>query len=87
MNKGFLNRVTYQLIKETKIDYGQERVYIFSLLTYSSSSSPTSFLSSYLFRNHCEEVYGLSEEEIEYVWNEYKNIIKDKIKNEQRISK
>jgi hypothetical protein len=32
-----------------------------------------------LFEQHCRDVYGLNEEEIEYVWNEYRDIIKDKI--------
>jgi len=34
-----------------------------------------------LFEQHCKEVYGLNEDEVNYVWNEYKNIIKDKLNN------
>jgi hypothetical protein len=37
--------------------------------------SPSSFLK------HCKEVYGLNEQEIEYVWKEYRDIINDKIGN------
>ena len=43
------------------------------------------------FTNHCRDVYGLNNDEVDYVWDEYKKIIYDKIKtkdnlNEARIS-
>jgi hypothetical protein len=34
-----------------------------------------------LFEQHCKGVYGLNEDEVNYVWNEYKTIIKDKLNN------
>ena len=37
----------------------------------------------YLHLKHCRDVYGLNDDEIEYVWKEYKQIIKDKIRNEK----
>ena len=33
------------------------------------------------FYRHCEEIYGLNYDETEYVWEEYKEIIRDKINN------
>ena len=33
------------------------------------------------FSKHCKEVYGLNKGEIEYVWDEYKKIIKEKLNN------
>jgi hypothetical protein len=33
------------------------------------------------FEQHCEGVYGLTENEIDYIWDKYKNIIKDKLNN------
>ena len=41
------------------------------------------FFSSppFSFTIHCRDVYGLNEQEIKYVWKEYKDIIKDKIEN------
>ena len=33
------------------------------------------------FSDHCRDVYGLNGEEIEYIWEEYREIIKDKIEN------
>ena len=35
----------------------------------------------FLFSDHCKNVYGLNKEETEYVWEEYKHIIIDKINN------
>mgnify|MGYP003666669600 CR=1 FL=1 len=50
--------------------------YFFPSYHYPSSlNTPSSFLK------HCEEVYGLNGQETKYVWEEYKRIIKDKIKN------
>ena len=34
-----------------------------------------------LFEQHCEGVYGLNEKEIDYIWEKYKEIIKDKLNN------
>jgi len=34
----------------------------------------------YTFEKYCKDIYGLTEEEIKYVWKQYKDIIKDKIK-------
>jgi len=84
MKNNYLDKVVEQIVRETEIDYVKEWVYTpytpFPLF-YSPISS--SFLSrSYspsLFSRHCREVYGLNEDEIDYVWNEYKKIIKDKI--------
>jgi len=50
-------------------------------------SSPSYFLYSLSihhdsFKNHCKDVYGLIGEEVEYVWGEYINRIKNKINKE-----
>jgi len=89
MDKKYLNKVLDQLVGETTIDYDKERLYTpFPISLYSKSSFLTSFSSfSYLsplfpphfFSKHCEGVYGLNDDEIKYIWNEYKKIIKDKI--------
>ena len=80
MDKRFLNKVLDQIISETRIDYDRKEIvtpfkphfliqFFFLLSTFT------------LFSRHCKNVYGLNEQEIEYVWKEYKDIIKDKIKN------
>jgi hypothetical protein len=33
---------------------------------------------------YCEDTYGLTENEIEYVWDQYTIIMKDKIRNNER---
>jgi len=80
MNKKYLDKVVDQLVSETRIE---------SNGFYTPFSSPPSspYLSSSLlllpifFSDHCRDIYGLNNEEINYVWEQYKNIIEDKIKN------
>ena len=90
MNKEFLNRIVYLIVNETIIDYDDERIYLFR-----SFISTIDFLSDlfYVFKvcdefllptfsQHCKEIYSLNEQEIDYVWNEYRNIIHDKMNKE-----
>ena len=80
MNYKFLNKVIDQIVSETRIDY--DKVYFpFSTPSFLLPSLllPSTFFSSLLFSSHCKEVYGLNNEESKYVWEEYKQIIKDKL--------
>ncbi len=85
-NKKYLDKVLGSLVRGTKIDYGTGRVYTPfsspSYLLFSSSffSSFPSFSFSLPFTKYCVNHFGLTEEEIEYVWDKYKDIIKDKIR-------
>ena len=93
MDKKFLHKVIDQLVSETTIDYEKERVYTpFSsplssyshvLFLYSRPPyfySSRQFLSSVApFPHHCRDVYGLTDEEIFYVWDQFRQILKDKI--------
>ena len=91
MDYKFLNKVLDQLVSETSVDFNltQDRwVSIFTpMVSYPIFSSqpteqPFTKLFHYpMFETHCKEVYGLNDDEIEYVWKEYKQIIKDKIDN------
>ncbi len=94
MDKKFLNKVVDQIISETRIDYDKKRIsfpfshssllnflsssrsFLFPLLFFSYTS--TSLLS---FSDHCKDIYGLNEQEIDYVWREYINGIINKIEN------
>ncbi len=89
MNKKFLNRVIKQVTSETRMDFTRGRVYtpfLFSPFSYSylffSAYLPPPSSPFPLFSEHCENVYGLNNGEMDYVWKEYKDIIKDKIENE-----
>ena len=82
----YIEHIINDLVRDTRIDNDQDRIY-FPFL-----SSPSFFLflpplppsSSLLhFSDYCKERYGLTEEEINYVWDQYKSIIKDKITNRE----
>tara|TARA_R110002126_G_scaffold218583_1_gene364293 strand:- start:455 stop:715 length:261 start_codon:yes stop_codon:yes gene_type:complete len=82
MDKRFLNKVVNQIVSETRMDYDRKVIEtpFFSLSSYSLLSRPSHQPSLFfLFTYHCRDVYGLNDNEIEYVWKEYKQIIKDKI--------
>mgnify|MGYP003631281309 CR=1 FL=1 len=70
MNNKFLNKVIEQIISETRIiDNKLHTPFpLFSLFPPLSSYTPPFIY----FSSHCKEVYGLNEQEIDYVWNEYK---------------
>tara|TARA_R110000822_G_scaffold22065_2_gene69655 strand:+ start:238 stop:507 length:270 start_codon:yes stop_codon:yes gene_type:complete len=87
MDKKFLDKVVNQLVRETTIDYDNERVnvpFYYIPLTPPSQFSYLMAASHYLnsFLKHCVEVYGLKDDdEIDYIWYGYKRIINDKIEN------
>jgi len=68
----YLDKIVDQLVDESIIDYDTKRVDF-------SDFHPSFFADR--FYEHCREVYGLTPEEIKYVWKEYKYIIVWKIKN------
>jgi len=78
----YIEYVVEDLVSKTEIDYDQEKIkYPYPLL----SSFPSSFfLPSFLtfsFRNYLKERYGAHSEEIEFIWDQYKERIKDKLNN------
>ena len=84
MGNKFLDKVLDQLVYETRIDYDMGEIQfpfsslkLFLFKPSSSHLSPEHF--QYIFSDHCEDIYGLNEEETDYVWEEYIKIIKDKI--------
>ena len=82
MDYKFLDKVLDQIVSETRIDHDKGKIYV---PYYSSSHSYLIFFDlsviSRFFRIHCKNIYGLNEQETEYVWEKYKEIIKDKINN------
>jgi hypothetical protein len=81
MNNKYLDKVVGSLVRSTKIDYEKEIIYFdlifsnFLLFDYFPSYSFPDFIY------YCKNTFGLTEDEIEYVWKEYKKIILDKINN------
>ena len=83
MDYKFLHKVLDQIVSETKIDYDGEIIYILFSNRFTPNQSHISYLNRIFrsFNNHCKDVYGLNDDEVDYVWEEYKQIIKDKLKN------
>ena len=81
MNK-YVEHIINDLVRDTRIDYDQDRIY-FPFLTYPVPLPSFSFLifPSIYFSDYCKDNYGLTEDEIKYVWDQYKTIIKEKIRN------
>jgi len=84
-NKKYLHKVIDQIVRETRIDYDEKKI---SSPSFPSLFSSLFFLSpsffsppSPSFSGHCRDVYGLNEQEIKYVWNEYREIIYNKIES------
>jgi len=90
-DKKYLDKVLGYMVRSTKINYDGKRVYVpFSplcLFVFPNPSfpllSPDHYLSTFYdeFSSYCENTFGLTKEEMEYVWKEYVDIINDKIEN------
>ena len=80
MNEKFLNKVVGQIVSETEMDYENRDVYAPFLYNYYSSLYYLSLYRAFTpFRYHCEDVYGLNEDEIKYVWERWLDIVIDEI--------
>ena len=89
--KEYLDKVVDRLVSETIIDFDEETLY----MPFFNSFHAYPFESYYVlkffitpsfhsilppsFTQHCRDVYGLIGDEIDYVWNNYKTIINNKI--------
>jgi hypothetical protein len=87
-NKKYIDKVLEHIVNRTKVDYDKGEI-IFPFTTRSTPFSLSSFLSFYRslpfslpFVKYCNSQFGLTEEEIEYVYHRYVKIIKEKITNE-----
>jgi len=83
-NNKYLNKVIGSLVRGTKIDYDREEIHFpFSYFPFFSDLSHFHSHSFSLFSTYCKNMFGLTDDEIEYVWNEYSEIILDKISNKE----
>jgi hypothetical protein len=80
-NKKYLDKVIEHLVRRTKVDYDEEMLYTPFQKPLSIIQSIYLLVSFNTFYRHCEEIYGLNYDETEYVWEEYKEIIRVKIEN------
>ena len=84
-NNKYSDKVVEFLVRDTKMDYDEGKIY-YPFLPPDFFSSPSlpilSFLTpSFSFSEYSKNVYGLTSQEIGYVCNQYKDIILDKINN------
>ena len=78
-NKKYIDKVLDHLVKGTKIDNNNNITSLpFFTPYFFLTSSPSFFFSSY-----CRNTFGLTKDEISYVWKEYTEIIKEKIESGQ----
>ena len=85
-SKKYLDKVLNHLVNRTKIDYEKGEI-IFPFTTNSTRFSTTSphHLSFLLFPfiEYCIRSFGLTPDEVDYVYLRYLEIIKEKIKDGQ----
>jgi hypothetical protein len=79
VDKKFLDKVLEQIVRESIVDHEEEVVYTPFGPHYHFIYFHRSLPISEYFNIHCKDIYGLNKEEIEYVWKEYKDIVRDKI--------
>jgi len=77
--KKYLDKVIEFIVVDTIIDYKQDRI-IFPLSPPLSTPSHLFFPHPHYFEKYCKEIYGLTMDEIHYVWTRYKIIMFNKIK-------
>jgi len=78
----YISYVINDLIRNTKIDYELERIeFPFSFFPFSFSLfiSYPAFHSLTFSSNYIKEMYGVPESMSDSIWDQYKNIIKDKV--------
>jgi len=95
--KRYLDRVVIELVKDTNIDYDREEIsFPFSPSPFSFSHTllihilfqlrtlkpyNNTYSLSLSFSKYCENLFGITEEEIDYVWGEYVERLIQKIEN------
>jgi hypothetical protein len=80
MDYKFLDKVLEQMLSETIIDRNKIDTPFYILLIHSTLHYTPIVLMLSPFIDHCRDVYGLNEQETEYVWDKYRDIIYNKIK-------
>ena len=85
----YINYIVDNLVKNTEIDYEEERInYPFFLhsspvyFPFLHLSSSTFFYLYFSFTEYVKETYGTKDEEIQTIWDQYKERIQTLINNE-----
>jgi hypothetical protein len=90
----YVEHIITNLVRDTKIDFERDEVYYpsepqrpiryYPLLNLWDPIDFEGFAKTYpgflhTFFKYCTNTYGLTVDEIKYVWNHYREVIKDKI--------
>ena len=83
VQKKYLDKVVSRLINETEIDYNKREMYIPFSVDNTLALSIDHILLPHIvkyppFIRHCKNIYGLTNEECDYAWRQYKKNIKGK---------
>ena len=94
--KIYLDKVVGSIVRGTRIDYDNDKIHYPFPSSFSNFASSTFsfFFSSYFsapsfpfstfficFTEYCKNTFGLTDDEIKYVWNQYRKILINKIEN------
>lgn len=79
-NKKYLDKVVEFLVRDTDIYYEDRTIGIDSYWGNDSIDEWKYEDYNYIL-DYCVVTYGLTEDEVKYVWKKYRTIIKDKIKD------
>jgi hypothetical protein len=80
--KKYLDKVVDIIVRDTIIDYGKGGKVEFPFYHRPLPHRlPPYILPFPYFSKYCKNTYGIVGDEIEYVWDQYMGIIKDKIRN------
>jgi hypothetical protein len=88
--KQFLNKVLNRILSEIRMDNKENKIHFpfFSMdidhlvIVFMGHRTGRVIEPQILFRpfvNHCRNVYGLKDEEINFLWTIFKNIVRDKL--------
>jgi len=84
MNNKFLKRVLNKILSEIRIDNRVNKIHfpffsmdLYHLALAQQTRGAIDLTLNRPFVDHCRNVYGLRDEEIDYLWSIFKNIVKD----------
>lgn len=88
-SKEYLDKVLDHLVRNTKIDYEKEIITFPFSITYDTLLFSLPFHTfyhlvtrpTYSFEIYFKNTFGLTDDEIKYVFKQYRDNIKDKIEN------
>ena len=76
MDKKYLDKVLEQIVSETDIFEDRGHIFVNYPFTIYGGININVKAPTKDFRKHCRDVYGLTTDEMNYVWDQYESMIK-----------